>query len=96
MQNPNEKKQEIKFEDLSEFKVPQKLKILPNDPENVKKSKKAKVKALKFAFKNAQVEEVNNEKKTKWNDFNQNSLKTGHFKTRHDMDILYKKKQGKP
>jgi len=30
---------------------------LPNDPENVKKSKKTKVKALKFAFKNAQVHE---------------------------------------
>jgi hypothetical protein len=32
---------------------------MPNDPENVKKSKKAKVKALKFAFKNAKVDEVN-------------------------------------
>ena len=32
MQNPNEKKEEIKFEDLNEFKIPEKLKILPNDP----------------------------------------------------------------
>jgi hypothetical protein len=36
--------------------VPDKLKILPNDPENIKKSKKNKIKALKFAFKNAKVE----------------------------------------
>lgn len=92
MQNPNEKKEEIKFEDLVEFKVPDKLKILPNDPENVKKSKKAKVKALKFAFRNAQLDEVNNEKKDKWKSFNQNAGKDGHFKTRHDMDIFAKKK----
>jgi hypothetical protein len=39
-----------------EFKVPEKLKIMPNDPENVKKSKKNKVKALKFAYKNAQID----------------------------------------
>ena len=58
MQNPSEKKEDVKFESLDEFKVPQKLKILPNDPENVKKTKKNKIKALKFAFKNAQIEEV--------------------------------------
>jgi hypothetical protein len=45
----------VNFEDLTELKIPDKLKILPNDPENVKKSKKNKIKALKFNFKNAQV-----------------------------------------
>lgn len=54
MQKQNEKEEEIVFDNLDEFKVPQNLKILPNDPENTKKSKKSKVKALKFAFKNAQ------------------------------------------
>ncbi len=48
---------------MVEFKVPEKLKILPNDPENVKKAKKTKIKALKFAFKNAQLDDFNNEKK---------------------------------
>ena len=41
---------------MTEFKIPDKLKILPNDPQNVKKSKNTKVKALKFAFKNAKVQ----------------------------------------
>ena len=51
---------------MNEFKVPENLKILPNDPDNVKKSKKNKLKALKFAYKNAKIEEVNQEKKSKW------------------------------
>ena len=93
MQNPSEKKEEVKFEDLNEFKVPEKLKILPNDPENVKKSKKAKIKALKFSFKNAQIEEANNEKKDKWKSFNQNAAKVGHFKTRHDLDVFQGKRK---
>ena len=59
IQNKEEKTDEVEFGDLTEFKIPEKLKILPNDPENVKKSKKTKIKALKFSFKNSQVEEVN-------------------------------------
>ena len=53
-QQPNEK-EELDFKDMKELVIPDRLKILPNDPENVKKSKKTKVKALKFAFKNAQI-----------------------------------------
>lgn len=56
MGNPNEKVEEIKVDPSDEFKIPDKLKIQPNDPENVKKNKKNKIKALKFAHKNAQVE----------------------------------------
>lgn len=93
MQNKNEKQEEVVFENLDEFKVPQNLKIMPNDPENVKKSKKNKVKALKFAFKNAKVEEVNQQKKSKWQDFNKQAPKVGHFKTRFDMDILEKRQK---
>ena len=78
---------------MNEFKIPEKLKILPNDPENVKKSKKTKIKALKFSFRNAQLDEVNNEKKDKWKTFNQNASKAGHFKTRHDMDVFEGKKK---
>ena len=70
---------------MNELKIPDKLKVQPNDPENLKKSKKNKVKALKHAFKNAQLDEVNNEKKEKWQNWNKNSNKTGHFKSRHNM-----------
>lgn len=67
---------------------------MPNDPENVKKSKKTKVKALKFAFKNAQVEEVNREKQQKWKEWNSggSSQRGGHFKTKYDMDVFQSKK----
>ena len=53
--NPNEKIEEVRVDPSEEFKIPDKLKIMPNDPENVKKNKKSKIKALKFAHKNAQV-----------------------------------------
>ena len=60
MGNPNQKQEEQqKVDPNEEFKIPDKLKIMPNDPENVKKNKKNKIKALKFAHKNAQVEEIN-------------------------------------
>ena len=96
MANHNEKPEEVKFEALDQFVVPDKLKIQPNDPENVKKSKKNKVKALKFAFKNAKVEEVNKEKQQKWKDWNSgaaSSQKVGHFKTKYDIDVFQDKKQ---
>ena len=62
---------------------------MPNDPENVKKSKKNKIKALKFAHKNAQVEEINKEKTQKWKDWNTggstSGQKTGYFRNKYDM-----------
>ena len=73
--------------------IPERLKILPNDPENVKKSKKTKVKALKFAFKNAQLEDANKQKQTKWQDFNHSGLKQGYFKTKVDVAVMNQSKE---
>jgi hypothetical protein len=45
---------------------------------------------MKFAFKNAQVEEVNKEKQQKWKDWNSginSGQKVGHFKTKYDMNV---------
>ncbi len=95
MGNPNQKVEEVKFQNLDEFTIPDKLKIQPNDPENVKKNKKNKIKAMKFAFKNAQVEEVNKEKQQKWKDWNSginSGQKVGHFKTKYDMNVFHSKK----
>lgn len=78
----DQKDKDYKFEDLNQLKIPENLKILPNDPENVKKSKKTKVKAMKFAFKNAQIDEVNKEKQNKWQNFNSSGLGYGHFQTK--------------
>jgi hypothetical protein len=58
----------------------------------VKKSKKTKLKALKFAFKNAQVEEANKEKQQKWRNWNSGSAsaqKEGHFKTKYDIGVFH-------
>ena len=84
-------KEEIKFDNLQQLKIPDKLKVQPNDPESLKKSKKNKVKALKHAFKKAQLDKVNNEKKEKWKNWNEGSGKTGHFKSKHNMQTLYSK-----
>ena len=44
------------FEDLTELKIPESLKILPGDNEEEKLKKKKKKKALKQAFKQAVME----------------------------------------
>lgn len=75
--------------------MPDKYKILPNDPENVKKNKKAKIKALKFAHKNAQIDDMNKEKTQKWKDWNTGtsaSQKAGYFKGKYDLDVFHGKK----
>lgn len=48
---------------------------------------------MKFAHKNAQVEEINKEKQQKWKDWNSStSSKEGYFKTKYDRDIFQAKK----
>lgn len=54
------------FEDLKELKIPDNLKVLPNDSEVQRNSKKKKIKALKAAFKQAVIEKDSNDKKSKW------------------------------
>jgi hypothetical protein len=60
------------------------LKILPNDPDNIKKNKKIKIKSLKFAYKNKIEEEINLEKKNKWVEFNNLYAKNRFGKNRLD------------
>ena len=50
------------FDDLTEFKIPENLKVLPNDSEVEREKKKKKLKALKQAFKQAQLEKDQSEK----------------------------------
>jgi len=63
-------KKMIERGDVKELKIPDYLKILPNDSEAQRKSKKKKVKGLKQAFKIAQIEKDSNDKKGKWVNFN--------------------------
>lgn len=45
---------------------------------------------MKFAFKNAQIEEASQQKKSKWQNWNQGSDKVGHFKTKYDLQVFNK------
>ena len=55
--------------DMKEFKMPDHLKILPNDSEIQRKKKKKKQKALKQSFKNQQIERASTQKQNQWSDF---------------------------
>jgi len=49
---------------------------------------------MKFAHKNAQVEEINKEKQQKWKEWNSGGSlgqKQGYFRNRYDMDQFQKK-----
>lgn len=60
------KDQKKMFEDLDDFKVPDNLKILPSDNEQQRQAKKKKLKALKQAFKQAQIERYSSDQQNRW------------------------------
>lgn len=51
------------------FSIPEKLKILPNDPENVRLKKKKKIKALKSAWRMNQTEKETKLYTSSWKNF---------------------------
>lgn len=58
------------------FTVPEKFKILPNDPENVRLKKKKKVKAMRKAWRTSQIEKETKVYVSSWKNFQQkNQLK---------------------
>jgi len=77
---------------MTEFKMPDHLKILPNDSEAQRKKKKKKQKALKSAFKTQQVEKASNEKQNSWLSFNAKAAghKKGHFQANKNRESIFK------
>ena len=77
-------KNKKKFEEneVAELKIPKHLKILPNDSETQRKTKKKKIKALKQGWKIAQIEKDTSEKQNKWSLFTdkKTEMKKGFFK----------------
>jgi survival-of-motor-neuron-related-splicing factor 30 len=67
----NAKKKKKVFEDTTEFKVPEDLKILPNDTEQQREKKKKRLKALKASFKQSVIEKDSRQKQDKWLQFKQ-------------------------
>jgi len=77
---------------MKEFKMPDHLKILPNDSEAVRKKKKKKQKALKAAFKTQEIEQASSEKQNKWASFNEKAAqsKKGHFQVSKHRESIFK------
>lgn len=87
--NPNKKKL---FEDTAEFKIPENLKILPNDSEAQRAAKKKKLKALKSSFKQSILEKDSREKQNKWMQFQNkgSQSKEGYFHGKKNTESMFK------
>ena len=48
---------------------------------------------MKFAFKSAQIDEVNKEKQSKWQNFNNSGISFGHFKMKQEQEAFQKPKE---
>ena len=71
--NSNSKKRPLVERDVLE--IPESMKILPNDPENVRNKKKRKLKALKKDWKQRQMQKESQEYVSHWKAFKQKKLK---------------------
>lgn len=102
--NNNDVNKKKNFDDLTEFKVifkiyfilffqiPEHLKILPNDSEVQRVSKKKKIKKLKQAFKIQLIEKHSKEKQGKWTNFSDGGFKKkkGHFHNKKNIESIFK------
>jgi len=72
--------------------MPEHLRILPNDSEIQRLSKKKKIKKLKQAFKSQLIEKDSKEKQGKWNNFNDNAEKNkkGHYQIKKNTESIFK------
>lgn len=79
-------------ENMTELKIPDHLKILPNDSEAERMRKKKKVKALKKAWKIGQIEKDSNEKQSKWSDFTDKAAKQkkGYFSFAKNKESIFR------
>lgn len=67
--------------DQAVFKIPDNLRVKPNDSETQRLQKRKKVKNLKRRFKMNLLEKDNKMKQKSWNDFNKKAKRKrrGHF-----------------
>jgi hypothetical protein len=56
------------------FVIPDKLKVLPNDPENIRLKKKKKIKALRKAWRTAQIEKETKFYTSGWKEFQKKNV----------------------
>ncbi|KAL6078476.1 Survival motor neuron [Balamuthia mandrillaris] len=78
------------------FVVPEKLRILPNDSEEVIEKKKRKIKALKKKVRQRKIEQERNQKKQSWQSFTEKKGKKRRlgFLTGMRKDSIFKSPEG--
>jgi len=77
--------------DTKPFTIPKSLKILPGDSEEVRISKRKKIRAMKSQHRKKQMEQVRDTKKTAWQEFTSKSTKktkTGFYTGRPKESIF--------
>lgn len=77
---------------MLEFKIPDALKILPNDSLEERNRKKKKLKHLKQGYKTSMIDRDMQEKRSKWASFTEQSKATarGHFYTKKNTESIFK------
>ena len=77
---------------MLEFKIPEHLKVMPNDSQEERERKKKKLKHLKQNFKNSIIDRDMQNKRGKWNEFNETSKvhAKGHFQMKKNTESIFK------
>lgn len=77
---------------MLEFKIPESLKILPNDSMEERNRKKKKLKHLKQGYKTSMVDREMQDKRSKWSTFNEQSKAQakGHFYAKKNVESIFK------
>ena len=81
---------------MLEFKVPDHLKILPNDSLEERNRKKRKLKHMKQGYKSTIVAKEMEQKSSKWQEFNEKSVKygKGHFQVKKNTTSIFTTPEG--
>lgn len=90
--NTSSKNRTLELTTMLEFKIPDYLKILPNDSLEERNRKKKKLKHLKQGYKTSLIDRDMQQKRSKWNSFNEKSKHQakGHFTAKKHSDSIFK------
>jgi hypothetical protein len=95
--NPNANNAKpLEINSMLEFKIPDHLKILPNDSLEERNRKKRKLKHMKQGYKASIVGKEMEQKSTKWQEFNEKNMKygKGHFQVKKNSNSIFTTPEG--
>lgn len=90
--NPNSSNAKpLEINSMLEFKIPDHLKILPNDSLEERNRKKRKLKHMKQGYKSSIVGKEMEQKSSKWQQFNEKNMKygKGHFQLKKNTNSIF-------